>query len=150
MRDSRRYPSLPMVGAGAVVHKDGHVLLIRRKYPPNAGRWAIPGGLVELGETTSAAAAREVKEETGLSVRIERLLDVGTDLHRDEGSRIEYHFVLVDYSAVPVAGRLKLNSESSAWGWFSEEKTRRMDMSRGTRAVIRKYYETSRAGQKRR
>jgi ADP-ribose pyrophosphatase YjhB (NUDIX family) len=136
----RRYPSRPLVGAGAVVHRGGAVLLVRRRYPPNQGKWSLPGGLVELGERVQDAAAREVFEETGLKVRIEGLLDVGTDLHTDDESRLEYHFVLVDYVARPVGGRLRLNSESTDHGWFRESDVKRLDMSPGTRQVLGIYF----------
>ena len=129
------------MGAGAVVHKKDKVLLLRRKNPPNQGRWALPGGLVELGETVEEAALREVKEETGLEVRIEGLIDVQTDIHRDAGLRLEFHFVLVDYAASPVHGRLRLNGESSGSGWFSAEELRGLDMSSGTKEVLKAFFQ---------
>jgi len=122
------------------VHRRGRVLLVRRRNPPNQGKWAIPGGLVELGETVQVAATREIFEETGLRVTIEGLLDVQTDVHRDAASRLEYHYVLVDYLAKPVGGRLRLNSESSESGWFTSEQTKRLHMSKGTRAVLGIYF----------
>lgn len=96
---------------------------------------------MELGEAVQDAAVREVREETGLTVRIEGLLDVQTDLHTDERSRIEYHYILVDYLASPVSGRLRLNSESSDFGWFTSGQLRRLSMSRGTRAVLRMFFD---------
>ena len=124
-----------------MVHRGGKVLLVKRRNPPNMGRWALPGGLVELGETVQDATVREIKEETGLSVRIEKLLDVQTDLHMDGRSRVEYHYILVDYLASPVSGRLKLNSESSDFGWFTGGQLGRLSMSRGTRAVLKMAFE---------
>ncbi len=140
MKARRRYPSRPLVGAGAVVHRGGRVLLVRRRNPPNEGKWALPGGLVELGETTRDAATREVLEETGLRVRLEGLLDVQTDIHRDSGSRLEYHYVLVDYLATPLSGRVRLNSESSGSGWFTRAQVRVLRMSDGTRKVLGLYF----------
>lgn len=136
MKSRREYPSRPLVGAGAVVYDGPKVLLVKRKFPPNEGRWALPGGLVELGERVQDAVIREVKEETGLDVILERLLDVGTDIHVDTKSRPRYHYVLVDYLARPVRGRVRLNPESSAYGWFTLDQTRRLNMSDLTRDVL--------------
>ena len=140
MEAPRRYPTRPLVGAGAVVHRGGKVLLVRRKFPPNQGRWSIPGGLVELGETVKEAAIREIREETGLSVKVESLIDVQTDLHLDRKGTIEYHYILVDYLAKVAAGRVKLNPESSDFGWFSRSEARLLKTTKGTRAVLRIYF----------
>ena len=58
------------MGVGAVVFKDGEVLLVRRGQEPALGSWSLPGGLVELGETLADAIRRELAEETGLTVTL--------------------------------------------------------------------------------
>ena len=147
MKARREYPSRPLVGAGAVVANGRRVLLVKRRFPPNEGRWALPGGLVELGERVQDAVVREVKEETGLDVELVGLLDVATDIHLDGRSRPRYHYILVDYLARPAGPgvEVRLNSESSASGWFSEEQTKRLDMSAGTRNVLRMHFERAKA-----
>lgn len=66
----------PKVAAGVVVELDGEVALIRRNNEPMLGRWSFPSGFVDAGEVVEEAAMREVREETGLEVRIDRLLGV--------------------------------------------------------------------------
>lgn len=66
----------PKVATGVVVAREGRVLLVRRNHEPQLGRWAFPSGYVDAGEVVEEAAAREVLEETGVEVAIERLLGV--------------------------------------------------------------------------
>src|SRR3989304_8072468 len=110
-------PGARGVGVGAVVLKDGHVLLVRRDRAPAKGKWSVPGGLVNLGETAEAAAAREVVEECGLTVRLLGLAGVVDRVVRDPDGRIRYHYVLVDYAAVPVSGDLGPGSDAAHARW---------------------------------
>ncbi len=139
----REYPSLPMVGAGALIHKGHKILLVKRRNEPNKGRWALPGGLVELGESVEDAVRREVKEEVGLDVRLEGLLDVLDDIHYDREGRTRYHYILVDYLAAPHGGRLKLNSESAESRWFDPAEVPGINASDNTKDVVKRYLESS-------
>jgi ADP-ribose pyrophosphatase YjhB (NUDIX family) len=105
----REYPSRPIVGVGGVVFIDRRVLLIRRRFEPLAGRWSLPGGALEVGETLAGGLAREMKEETGLDVVVGPVVDVFDRITRDEHGRVRYHYVLVDFlcrarRGSPVAG----------------------------------------------
>ncbi|MGH9413546.1 MAG: NUDIX hydrolase [Terriglobales bacterium] len=98
---SREFPQRPIVGVGVVVRRGDELLLVERGHEPLAGMWSVPGGAVELGETTRAAAAREVEEETGIAVEIGRLLTVVDRVQRDLAGRLHYHYVLVEFEARP-------------------------------------------------
>lgn len=102
-----------MVGVGAVVVHDGQVLLIRRGKEPLRGRWLVPGGTVEWGETLEEALTREVFEETGLVVRPREVVAVLDRIHR-EGGEILYHFVIVDYLCDWVSGSVQAGSDAEA------------------------------------
>src|SRR5437870_5743080 len=101
MQPRREYPDHPFVGVGALVHRGGKVLLVRRAKEPNKGRWIIPGGLVELGEKLEQAVLREVKEELGFDASIDLMLDVASEVALDDEERVKYHYVLIDFLVSP-------------------------------------------------
>lgn len=75
--------------------RDEAVLLVKRGAEPNQGRWALPGGALETGETIEAAVVRETLEETRVNVQPVRVLDV-RDFIQVEGKRVRWHYVLID------------------------------------------------------
>lgn len=97
-----------------VVRRAGALLLVERGHEPLAGLWSVPGGAIELGETTRAAAAREVEEETGIAVEVGRLLTVVDRLVRDDSGSLHYHFVLIEYEARPVDARAEPRAATDA------------------------------------
>lgn len=109
----REYPSAPLIGVGAVIIKDDAVVLVRRANPPSRGEWSIPGGLVTIGETLTAAVRREALEETGLEVEPVRLVELLERIFPDDGGKIKYHYVLADYLCLVKGGRLRAGSDAS-------------------------------------
>jgi 8-oxo-dGTP diphosphatase len=88
----------PEVGVGAVAVHDGAVLLVRRGRGPAAGEWSVPGGHVEMGETLHEAVVREVLEETGLEVVVDRFLGWVERMGADGEAAEPYHFVILDFA----------------------------------------------------
>lgn len=113
-RPSREYPSQPMVGVGAVIFKDGMVVLVRRRFEPLAGQWSLPGGRLELGETLEAGVAREILEETGLQIEVGPVVDVFDRILLDPERQVRFHYVLIDYLCRPTGGMLEHGSDVDA------------------------------------
>lgn len=90
----RLYPRSPVVGVGGLVLEGGSILLVRRGYPPGRGRWSVPGGHVEVGETLYEAAVRETLEETGVETRPLGVVNVDDAITVDS-SGVRYHYVLI-------------------------------------------------------
>jgi 8-oxo-dGTP diphosphatase len=99
--------SLPVVACvGALVHDaSGRLLMIQRGHDPHSGRWTLPGGRVEPGETAEAAVVREIREETGLEVRVGPVVgQVRIPSGEVEFDVVDFACTLVDPRAEPVAG----------------------------------------------
>ena len=110
----------PTVGVGGVVVHDGRVLLIRRGKEPLRGRWVVPGGTVELGETLEAAVVREVLEETGIVVRPLEVMTVFDRIERS-ATGVAWHYVIVDYRCVFVSGTLAAATDAQEAAWVAEQ-----------------------------
>jgi mutator protein MutT len=102
----------PHVGVGGVVVHEGKVLLIKRGKDPLKGRWVVPGGTVEVGETLEEALVREVREETGLLVRPLEVLTVFDRIER-QGGQVVYHYVIIDYLCAYLSGEVQSASDAA-------------------------------------
>jgi ADP-ribose pyrophosphatase YjhB (NUDIX family) len=94
-----------------VVIDAGRVVLIRRGKEPLRGRWVVPGGTVELGETLEQAVVRELKEETGLDVRPRELVTAFDRIAR-RGADVTYHYVIVDFLCERTGGTLQAGDDA--------------------------------------
>ena len=143
--DTRQYPERPIVGVGAVIVEAGKVVLVRRRFEPLAGRWSLPGGTLELGETLETGVAREMREETGLDVEVGPVIEVFDRIILDAERRVRYHFVLVDYLCWPVGGELQAGSDVDEAILVDPASLDAYDLTAKAQAVIARAVELDRA-----
>ena len=134
----RLYPSQPIVGVGAVIICNGKILLEKRKNEPGRGKWSIPGGLVELGESVEQTVIREVKEETGLEVEKPEHIDVVDNVVRDENGEVKYHFVIIDYFVKLKGGTLEARSDAEELRWVAFDEVEKYDLTITFRAFFQR------------
>jgi 8-oxo-dGTP diphosphatase len=134
MTDPFKDKKLPRLTVDAfVMDGRGRVLLVRRGRPPFVGSWALPGGFCEWGETTEECCAREMLEETGVTVRVEKLLGVYSDPKRDPRG----HTVTVLYAARPVRGEAKGSDDAAEARWFTRKEIGRLAFAFDHGEIIR-------------
>ena len=134
----REFPEVPLVGVGAIIIEDSHVVLVKRLHPPLQAEWSIPGGVLEVGEMVRDAAIREAHEETGLTVEPSELLGVYDRILLNPEQRVQYHYVLIDFFCRRVAGDLAAASDAGEARWFTREELPGLKLAEDTFAVIEK------------
>jgi ADP-ribose pyrophosphatase YjhB (NUDIX family) len=144
--EERRYPRRPLVGVGAVIFRDGRILMAQRGKEPLKGWWSLPGGALEIGERLADAVAREVLEETGLEVRPLRMFEIFERIMRDDRGTPEYHYVLIDYLCEVTGGDLRAGDDVCAVAWMGLEELRGLEITEGTLGVIERAFLTQRRG----
>jgi 8-oxo-dGTP diphosphatase len=127
----------PRAAVGAVVISHHRILLVRRANPPGQGDWAIPGGVVKLGETLAEAAEREIREETGLSVKAGAPIHAFDLIERDGYGQILFHYVIIDLMADYVSGELHPSDDALDAGWFSPEELKVIKLNESTRKFLK-------------
>jgi len=136
-----RYPPVPRVAVGALVIKAETVLLVKRGKAPSDGKWAIPGGSVELGETLQTAAEREIYEETGIHIRAAEPLYTFDFIEHDQQNDIRFHYVIIDLAAEYIGGRLKPGDDADQAAWIPFAELKELDMNATTRAFLKAHLE---------
>lgn len=136
---SRQYPSWPLPAVGVLIIDNFKILLIKRAFQPSAGKWSIPGGVVELGEEVEDAARREVLEEVGLEITDLELLGVYDSIIRDNNNNIKYHYVIIEYLAKPKSTVVTPSIEVVEYKWVTLEDIDKLDVTPSLRELVRKH-----------
>jgi ADP-ribose pyrophosphatase YjhB (NUDIX family) len=138
---NRRYPDRPLVGVGAVVFRGDHVLLVRRGTEPSLGKWSIPGGLVEVGESVESAVRREVMEEAGLEVEVVDLVAVLDRVIRDDAGAVEYHYILMDFLCHALEGDPVAGDDALDCRFIPIDGLGAYPLTRGTETLVRRVHQ---------
>jgi len=123
----------PKVAVGTIILDErGHIVLVRRAIEPGYGRWVFPGGFVDRGEAVMAAAIREAREESGLDIRLDRLINVYSYPGRAP--------VIIVYAATVVGGCLACDDESLEGKFFAPEEIPWEELAfRSTHEALREF-----------
>ena len=134
----REYPEAPIVTVGLVVRYGERVLVVQRGNPPNKGRWSIPGGAVEVGESLRETGRREVREECGIDVAVGDVAGVFETIMPDADGRTRFHYVIIDFFAEYVAGELRAASDSADARWVTGPELAALDVTEKARELLEK------------
>jgi 8-oxo-dGTP diphosphatase len=154
---NREYPEFPIVGVGGVVIAEDRVLLVRRGSEPMRGQWSIPGGVLEVGESLSEGVMRELREETGLTVRVLDLIEALDRIFPDPSEhpaqaavldgarpRPRYHYVILDYLCEIVEGEPRAGGDITDLVFAGEEELPRYALSSAVIRVVGKAFAMAR------
>lgn len=126
----------PVLGVSTLVVRGRDILLVRRSRSPLEGLWSLPGGRLEYGEALAFAAARELKEETGIEAANFRRLDV-VELLNPGGE--PGHFVLVVFQGDFLSGQPTAGDDAAEARWVSLSECRTLPLTDQTRMIIDRY-----------
>jgi len=137
----REYPKHAIAAVGAVLIKNGRVLLVKRGFPPAVGKWSIPGGAIEPGEGLTEAALRELEEETGLRAKPLGVVHILNNIVFDGEGNVKYHYLVLDilFDSTTIEGMLKPGGDAIGVEWMDiDEALKRDDVSRTTKKLLHK------------
>jgi 8-oxo-dGTP diphosphatase len=132
----RLNPAAPILAASVAIFRDGKVLLAARGREPLKGVFTLPGGAVELGETLAEAALREVREETGLVVRLAGFVTHQEVIHLDAGGRADRHYVICVFAAHWDGGEPAVTEEASDYRWADPAALGTLTVTDGLASVV--------------
>ena len=111
-------PVVARAAVSAAIFREGRVLLVKRRRPPFADLWSLPGGHIEPGETAIAAVHRELCEETGIAARIVEIAGLVDVIHRNDSGVLIFHRVVIVFCGDWLSGEAGAGDDAASAGWF--------------------------------
>ena len=137
-RDTRLYPTRPLLAVSVAIWRQDRALLVRRARAPLASIWSFPGGVVEIGERLEEAAAREVHEETGLRVEIVEAIDRAEVIRHDNTGKVERHYVIIVFSGRYISGEAEAGDDADAVGWVDLSQAASYELTPDTARIFKR------------
>lgn len=134
--DSRQYPPRPILAVSVELRNGSRVLLVRRSRAPLAAFWSFPGGVVEIGERLHEAAAREVREETGLEIEVGDLINRAEIIRHDDDGRINHHFVILVFAGRHISGEPICGDDADAVRWVDISELPEYELTPDTARIL--------------
>jgi ADP-ribose pyrophosphatase YjhB (NUDIX family) len=144
MTSDRVYPARPILAASVAVLREGRILLAARGKPPSEGLFSLPGGVVEVGETLSEAALRELREEVGVEAELIGLIAPVEFIERDAQGHIKHHVVIAAHAARWVSGEPQTGPEAKEIRWVTERDIIDLPMTQGLQPILERAFKLER------
>lgn len=128
----------PRLAVSACVWRDDRFLLVERGRDPARGLWSLPGGSVDFGETLAEAAARELREETGVEADLRHIIDVVDAIRHDDMGRPLQHYVVVSFGGPWRSGDPVAADDAANARWLTIEDVHHRPITRGLIGVLEK------------
>jgi 8-oxo-dGTP diphosphatase len=129
-------PIVPRAAVSAAIFRDGRVLLVRRRRPPSADLWSLPGGHIEPGEAALDAVHRELREETAISARITDIAAVHDVIHRNDSDVLLFHRVIIVFCGEWQSGEPEAGDDAAAAGWYDPDALDGLPVTDGLAGIV--------------
>lgn len=126
----------PKTGVSALLIQNKRVLLIKRGKEPFKGKWALPGGSQEFGETLYQAVVREIKEETDLTISNPKLIAINEPIIRNKDNKVIAHYVLAVFTTDEISGVTVAGDDAIDFIWASKKDLEKLDLTSGSKERI--------------
>ena len=142
----RKYPDHPIATSLAIVFKGEEILLIKRSKEPSLGKWSLPGGRIDLGETVMEAAKRETLEETQIKIDAKKVIDIADGIVRDDNGRVRFHYIAHYVFSLYRSGEAIASSDAADTKWATREQIDELDMNPIVRRIIMSAFDMKEKG----
>ena len=128
---------VPRACVSAAIFREGRVLLVKRRHPPAAGVWSLPGGHIEPGETALDAVHRELREETAITARIAEIAGLRDVIHRNDSGELIFHRVVIVFCGDWLSGEPEAGDDAAAAGWYDPGALAGLATTEGLAEIVR-------------